>query len=157
MLRGLQGEIRQNKPFASLEEEAYLNLLRTTDALVRKEIEVLKTWGLSPTQYNALRILRGAGSDGVTCSEMSDRMLTRDPDVTRLVDRLESRGFIERARSDQDRRVVRTRITAAGLDLLEKLDEPSDKWTRGQLGHMTRTELRDFIRLLERAREGVAG
>jgi DNA-binding MarR family transcriptional regulator len=68
---------------------------------------------------------------------------------------LESLGFIERARSDQDRRVVRTRITAAGLALLEKLDEPSDKWTRGQLGHMSRAELRDFIRLLERAREGV--
>jgi len=156
VLRGLQAEIKQTKPFRSLEDEAYLNLLRTADALLRKEVELLKAHGLSPTQYNALRILRGAGSDGVTCSEMSDRMLTKDPDVTRLVDRLQSRGFIERARSDQDRRVVRTRITTAGLDLLAKLDEPSDKWTRGQLGHMTRAELRDFIRLLERAREGLA-
>jgi DNA-binding MarR family transcriptional regulator len=156
MLRGLQAEIKQTKPFRSLEDEAYLNLLRTADALLRKEVELLKEFGLSPTQYNALRILRGAGDEGVTCGELSDRMLTKDPDVTRLIDRLEGRGLIQRARSDQDRRVVRTRITAAGLDVLARLDEPSDRWTRGQLGHLTKTELRDFIRLLERARAGAA-
>ena len=156
MLRGLQAEINQTKPFRSLEDEAYLNLLRTADALLRKEVELLKEFGLSPTQYNALRILRGAGDEGVTCGELSDRMLTKDPDVTRLIDRLEGRGLLQRARSDQDRRVVRTRITAAGLDVLARLDEPSDRWTRGQLGHLTKTELRDFIRLLERARAGAA-
>jgi DNA-binding MarR family transcriptional regulator len=156
MLRGLQAEIKQTKPFRSLEDEAYLNLLRTADALLRKEVELLKEFGLSPTQYNALRILRGAGDEGVTCGELSDRMLTKDPDVTRLIDRLEGRGLLQRARSDQDRRVVRTRITAAGLDVLARLDEPSDRWTRGQLGHLTKTELRDFIRLLERARAGAA-
>lgn len=156
MLRGLQAEIKQTKPFRSLEDEAYLNLLRTADALLRKEVELLKEFGLSPTQYNALRILRGAGDEGVTCGELSDRMLTKDPDVTRLIDRLEGRGLLQRARSDQDRRVVRTRITAAGLDVLARLDEPSDRWTRGQLGHLTKTELREFIRLLERARAGAA-
>jgi DNA-binding MarR family transcriptional regulator len=157
MLRGLQAEIKQTKPFRSLEDEAYLNLLRTADALLRREVELLKEYGLSPTQYNALRILRGAGTHGVTCGELSERMLTKDPDVTRLIDRLETRGLLTRARSDEDRRVVRTRITPEGLDVLAKLDEPSERWTRGQLGHMNKTELREFIRLLERAREGVAG
>jgi MarR family transcriptional regulator, organic hydroperoxide resistance regulator len=156
MLRGLQAEIKQSKPFPSLEDEAYLNLLRTTDALVRKEVEVLKGWGLSPTQYNALRILRGAGSEGVTCGELSERMLTRDPDVTRLIDRLEARGLIERGRSDQDRRVVRTRITHAGLDLLAELDKPAHKWIREQLGHLTEAQLRELISLLELARAHVS-
>jgi DNA-binding MarR family transcriptional regulator len=155
MLRGLQAEIKQTKPFRSLEDEAYLNLLRTADALLRKEVELLKEYGLSPTQYNALRILRGAGDEGVTCGELSDRMLTKDPDVTRLIDRLEARKLLTRARSDQDRRVVRTRITDAGLDVLARLDRPSEEWTRGQLGHLEEAELRELIRLLERARRGV--
>ena len=154
MLRGLQAEIKQAKPFRSLEDEAYLNVLRTADALLRKETELLKEYGLSPTQYNTLRILRGAGTQGVTCGELSDRMLTKDPDVTRLIDRLERRGLLTRSRSDEDRRVVRTQITAAGLDLLARLDEPSHVWTQSQLGHMSEAELREFIHLLERAREG---
>jgi MarR family transcriptional regulator, organic hydroperoxide resistance regulator len=152
MLRGLQAEIKQSKPFASLEDEAYLNLLRTTDALARKEVEVLKARGLSPTQYNALRILRGAGEAGVTCGEMSDRMLTRDPDVTRLIDRLDTRGLIQRRRCDEDRRVVRTFITQAGLDLLAELDEPQSSWTKEQLGHLSESQLRELIALLELAR-----
>jgi DNA-binding MarR family transcriptional regulator len=155
MLRGLQAEIKQTKPFRSLEDETYLNILRTADALLRKEVELLKDYGLSPTQYNALRILRGAGEDGVTCGELSERMLTKDPDVTRLIDRLEARKLLTRARSDQDRRVVRTRITSDGLHVLAQLDEPSHRWTRGQLGHLSQAELRELIRLLERAREGV--
>lgn len=155
MLRGLQAEIKQTKPFRSLESEAYLNLLRTADALLRKEVELLKEYGLSPTQYNALRILRGSGDQGVTCGELSERMLTKDPDVTRLIDRLAARGFLERSRSDQDRRIVRTRITQAGLTVLAKLDDPSEQWSRSQLGHMSKAELRELIRLLERAREAV--
>jgi DNA-binding MarR family transcriptional regulator len=155
VLRGLQGEIKQNKPFPSLEDEAYLNLLRTTDALVRKEVEALKAWGLSPTQYNTLRILRGAGEAGVTCREMSERLLTKDPDITRLVDRLETRGLIQRGRSDQDRRVVRMRITKAGLKLLAELDAPAMQWTREQLGHMSKEQLRGLIQLLELARAKV--
>lgn len=157
MHRGLREEIKQTKPFRSVEDEAYLNLLRTADALLRKETEMLKEYGLSPTQYNALRILRGAGPSGATCGELSDRMLTKDPDVTRLIDRLEARGLLGRARSDQDRRVVRATITSEGLAMLASLDEPSERWTRGQLGHMSETELRELIRLLERAREGIAG
>ena len=156
MNRGLHTEIRQRKPFASLEEEAYLNLLRTTDALARKEVELLKTFGLSPSQYNALRILRGAGDEGVTCTELSERMLTKDPDVTRLIDRLESRHLIRRARSDQDRRVVRTTITGAGLDLLSELDGPCEAMVRSLLGHLDEKSLRSLIALLEEARAGVA-
>jgi DNA-binding MarR family transcriptional regulator len=154
MLRGLQAEIKQRRPFDTLEQEAYLNLLRTTDALIRKEVEALKTWGLSTTQYNALRILRGAGDEGVTCGELSDRMLTRDPDVTRLIDRLETRGLLRRVRSDRDRRVVRTCITPEGLQLLSEIDEPSKTWTKEQLGHLSEEQLRALIALLEEARAG---
>jgi DNA-binding MarR family transcriptional regulator len=157
MHRGLREEIKQTKPFRGVEDEAYLNLLRTADALLRKETEMLKEYGLSPTQYNALRILRGAGPSGATCGELSDRMLTKDPDVTRLIDRLEARRLLSRARSDQDRRVVRATITSEGLDMLARLDEPSERWTRGQLEHMSEAELRELIRLLERAREGISG
>ncbi len=153
MLRGLQAEIRQTKPFQSLEEEAALNLLRTTDALVRQKAEMLKAWSLSPTQYNALRILRGAGVEGVTCGELSERMLTKDPDVTRLIDRLDTRGLITRGRHDADRRVVRTRITQAGLDLLAELDGPTRKLSKEQLGHLDEKQLRQLIELLELARE----
>lgn len=156
MIRGLQAEIRQTKPFRSLEEEAYLSLLRTADRLMRKEVEALKQHALSPTQYNALRILRGAGSEGVTCREMSERLLTKDPDVTRLIDRLDARGLIARARSDRDRRVVRTRITPKGLELLAQLDEPMHQWTLALLGHMDQEELRSLIQLLNRAREQTA-
>jgi DNA-binding MarR family transcriptional regulator len=148
----LQAEIRQSRPFASLEEECYLSLVRTTDALARREVAALKAWQLTPTQYNALRILRGAGEAGATCGEIGERMLTRDPDVTRLLDRLEARGLTRRARSDEDRRVVRTVITRAGLDLLEAVDEPSREWSRQELGHMTKTQLKELIALLDRVR-----
>jgi len=153
VVRGLQAEIRQNKPFSSAAEEAYLNLLRTADALVRSEIEFLRRFDLSPSQYNALRILRGAGADGVTCGEMSQRLLTRDPDVTRLVDRLERRHLIQRARTESDRRVVRTKITQSGLVLLSQIDKPVRAWIHGQLGHLTDAQLRTLIELLECARE----
>jgi MarR family transcriptional regulator, organic hydroperoxide resistance regulator len=152
MVGKLKDEIRQSRPFTSLEEECYLTLVRTADALARKEVDALKAWRLTPTQYNALRILRGAGEQGARCGEVGERMLTRDPDVTRLIDRLEARGLIQRTRSEEDRRVVRTRITRAGLDLLEQLDEPAMNWSRAQLGHLTRQELRDLIALLDRAR-----
>lgn len=154
MIRGLQAEIKQTRPFDSLESEAYLNVLRTADALMRKEVEALRAWGLSRTQYNALRILRGAGDDGVTCGELSERMITRDPDVTRLIDRLESRGLLHRVRSERDRRVVRNCITPTGLDLLAQLDEPARAWSKEQLGHLSEQQLRDLIALLEAARAG---
>jgi DNA-binding MarR family transcriptional regulator len=151
----LKADIKQSRPFRALEEEVFLNLLRTTDALQRAEAELLKTAGLSSAQYNVLRILRGAGADGLRCAEVSHRMVTRDPDVTRLLDRLEARALIRRARDEEDRRVVTTRITEAGVKLIAGLDEPLADLHRRQLGHLNAASLRALNDLLERARERV--
>lgn len=118
----LADEIKQTKPFANLRQEVYLNLIRTTDEMAREVEDVLKTVHLSQTQYNVLRILRGAGDLGLPCGEIANRMLTHDPDITRLVDRLERRGLVQRSRNQTDRRVVTVQITAAGLELIASLD-----------------------------------
>lgn len=149
----LQTEIKQKKPFRSLEDEVYLNALRTADALLRGTEELLKPLGLTPSQYNVLRILRGAGPEGLACREIAARMLTRDPDMTRLLDRLEKRGLVTRARSRRDRRVVQTRVTPAAMKLLKELDEPVEELHQRQLRHMGPGDLRQLARLLERARE----
>src|SRR5260370_22108421 len=109
---GLQAELNQKVPFSSREQEAYLSLLRTTDALQSSVEARLKEFGLTGTQYNALRILRGAGTEGLPCSEMGERMITRDPDITRLLNRLQKRGLVERARCKRDRRGVYGKITS---------------------------------------------
>lgn len=153
MTRTLADEIKQTKPFSSLAEEAFLNLQRTAEALVRGSAETLKPFGITGTQYNVLRILRGAGPEGLPCSEIGERMVTRDPDVTRLLDRLEKQHFITRTRSDEDRRVVNTRITKKGLDLLEKLDTPMTEIHTRQLGHMSRESLLSLIESLQIARQ----
>ncbi len=148
----LQGELRQRRPF-SLEQEVHLNLLRTADALERGFAELLKRADLTCTQYNVLRILHGSGSTGLACREIGKRMITRDPDITRLLDRLEKRGLISRTRDSGDRRVVTTRITAAGRKLLEPFNKPIAELHRRQLGHMTASELKALSRLLQRARK----
>lgn len=148
----LQEDIRQTKPFASLEEEAFLNVLRTAGAMLEREAALLKEHGLTHAQYNALRILRGAGEKGLACGEIADRMITRDPDVTRLLDRLEKQRWIKRSRQRVDRRVVMARITAEGLARIEPLDRPVDELMRGVLGHLGEERLRMLIRLLEEAR-----
>jgi DNA-binding MarR family transcriptional regulator len=137
------------------EEEAFVDLLRTCDLLSRGPAQVLKTADLSSTQYNVLRILRGA-AEGLPCGEIANRMITRDPDITRLLDRLERRGFITRWRESRDRRIVMGRITSAGLKLLARLDEPVQKIHRKQLGHMGRDRLRELGTLLTSARSKVA-
>ena len=136
----------------TLLEDVFVNLLRTADALSRGAEALLKSAGLSATQYNVLRILRGAGSEGLACSEIGCRMISRDPDITRLLDRMESRGLIARAREKEDRRVVKTRITAEGLRALEKLDAPVRDLHHRQLHHVPAKELLQLSRLLERAR-----
>jgi DNA-binding MarR family transcriptional regulator len=148
----LQRELKQNKPFESLESEVYLNLARTADVLQRWEVDILKPADLTASQYNILRILRGAGAEGQRCAEIGSRMITRDPDVTRLLDRLEKRSLVTRARIAKDRRVVTTRITEEGLALLATLDDPIETTQRRLLGHMSRTELETLNRLLEAAR-----
>jgi len=153
---GLQAELKQKVPFSSREQEAYLSLLRTTDALQSSVEARLKEFGLTGTQYNALRILRGAGADGLPCSEVGERMITRDPDITRLLDRLQKRGLVERIRCKRDRRVVYGKITAAGLKLLRELDEPLEKHGREMLRHVGQAKLKQLIELLEKVRDGKA-
>jgi DNA-binding MarR family transcriptional regulator len=157
MSRDLLSEIKQKKPFQLREEELYLNLIRTADLLSRKGAELLKGADLSANQYNVLRILRGAGAEGLACGEVGDRMVTRDPDITRLLDRLEKRDLVKRAREKGDRRVVTARITPAGLDLLKKLDEPIQQWHKSQLGHLEPKQQETLIHLLELAREKAKG
>jgi DNA-binding MarR family transcriptional regulator len=137
----------------SPEEAAYLDLLRTADVLTRGAIGVLKAEELSTTQYNVLRILRGSPR-GLTCGEIASRMITRDPDVTRLLDRMKKRGLISRSRESRDRRLVLVRISAEGLKLVNRLDEPVQKIHRKQLGHMGKHRLRAFAELLAAARSG---
>jgi DNA-binding MarR family transcriptional regulator len=143
----------KREPHAALEAEVFVSLLRTADALARGAEALLKPHGLGGTQYNVLRILRGAGEKGLACREVGGRLISRDPDITRLLDRMESRGWIARAREAGDRRVVRTRITPEGLRLLAGLDEPVRELHRRQLRHLPEKQLRQLSALLDRARE----
>src|SRR4051812_40708489 len=151
----LRDEIKQQKPFASPEQEALLNIERTAAVLGHAFAEALKPYGVSPTQYNVLRILRGAGKDGLCRNEVRDRLVSQVPDVTRLLDRLEDAGLIERERSTEDRRQVSTRITQDGLALLDRLDEPVVAMHRQLLGHLSASELQTLTDLLTAAREAV--
>jgi len=136
------------------EEVAFLDLLRTSDLLTRGAAHIIKNEDLSPTQYNVLRILRGT-PEGLPSGEIAGRMITRDPDVTRLLDRLERRRLISRFRETADRRVVRARITPEGLKLLSRLDEPVREIHRKQLGHLGRDRLSALAELLAAARAKV--
>ncbi len=148
-------EAGKNSPRVGCPEEtAFLDLMRTTDILSRGLVKVLKSEGLSPTQYNVLRILRGA-PEGLPCGEIADRMITRDPDITRLLDRLEKRALISRCRETKDRRMVMARITPVGLKLLDRLDEPVETAHRKQLGHLGQERLRALKELLYAARARV--
>ena len=150
----LKDEIQKVQPFAEPEQEAFLNVVRTADVLSRPFEELSKGTGLSATQYNVLRILRGAGKDGLPCGQIVERMITRDPDMTRLLDRLQKRDLIARARDAADRRIVRANITAKGLNLLATLDQPLVEMHRRVLGHMGKRRLAQLIELLEEARGG---
>ena len=152
-MKKLQAEVQQRKPLASLEQEVFLNILRTADLLDQGLEEALKPSGLTGTQYNVLRILRGAEPRGLACREIGARMFTHDPDVTRLLRRLERRGLIRRQREQQDRRVITTRITAEGLRLLGELDETVMELHRRQLGHLGPERLLALFELLEAVRQ----
>jgi len=150
----LAREIQQTKPFASIEEEALLNLARTFEALQNEFTGFLKPYQLTPTQYNMLRILRGAGPGGLTCGQATERMISPDPDVTRLLDRLEARGLIVRERSREDRRVVITRITPEGLALAAEIDQPLAGLLGKIMGRIGKDRLKELIEILEALREG---
>jgi DNA-binding MarR family transcriptional regulator len=139
------------KPSECLEEVAFLELCRTTDMLSRRLAGLLKSEDLSANQYNILRILRGS-PDGLPCGEIGNRMITRDPDITRLLDRLEKRDLISRCRETKDRRMVMARITPEGLKLLARTDEPVRDTHRSQLGHLGRERLRALMELLQDTR-----
>jgi DNA-binding MarR family transcriptional regulator len=137
---------------AKAQADAYLAVVSTAEDLQRGFTELFKASDLSFAQYNVLRILRGAGTDGLTCGGVSERLIQHDPDVTRLLDRLEKRSLIERHRDQKDRRVVRTAITEAGMALLADLDEPVDAVHEQHLGHLSESKLKDLIVLLEEVR-----
>jgi DNA-binding MarR family transcriptional regulator len=148
MVSKLQTELKQTKPFRSLEEEALLNLERTNEYLSNKLLSVIKEKDLTATQYNVLRILRGAGEEGLICSEISERMVTKESDITRLLDRLENRLFITRERPANNRRIVIARITGEGLNLLAELDTPVDDCNIALLGHIGQENLTILNNLL---------
>ncbi len=144
--------LSQRVPQPGLEAQVFVSLLRAADALARGAEALLKPFNLSLTQYNVLRILRGAGESGLACREVGDRLISRDPDITRLLDRMDSRGLIARSRETHDRRVVKTRITEDGLRLLAELDEPVGDLHRRQFRRFPAKELRQLSKLLDLAR-----
>jgi DNA-binding MarR family transcriptional regulator len=152
MSKSLRDEIGQTKPFTSLEEEVLLGIVRTGARLEHAIVEGLKPYGVTPTQYNVLRILRGAGKGGLRCDEVRRRMLKAVPDTTRLLDRLATAGLVVRERDALDRRAVVTRITERGLDLLERMDVPVRSMHGELVGHMADGDLRKLADLLTEAR-----
>jgi DNA-binding MarR family transcriptional regulator len=156
MAETIDREIRQTKPFRSLQEQLVINLMRTTRAIEESWIQYLKrSEGISQSQYNILRILRGARPKAVKISEIADRMIARDPDVTRLVDRLIKQGLARRERDSDDRRVVLVEITGAGLALLSRLDEPVSEYTEGAMAGLNPAQLRTLDTLLNEVRAGI--
>ena len=148
----LRDELKMNKPFKSVEEEAILSIARTAAVLEHAGAEALKPFSLTITQYNVLRILRGAGEAGLCRNEVGERLVTKVPDVTRLLDRMETAGLIVRQRGGDDRRFVATRITDKGLRLLEKIDRELPAIHGRHLGHVSQKKLRELISLLEEVR-----
>ena len=156
-MANLKLEIQQEPPFSSAEEEVFLNLLRTSDCLNRAFLQKIRGWGLTPAQYNVLRILRGATPNGLPCAAIGERMIAADPDVTRLLGRLKRLKLVRQHRDRQDRRVVLTFITEEGLELLNAMDPAVRNAPRELLGQMRRADLAELIRLLELARQHCAG
>jgi DNA-binding MarR family transcriptional regulator len=152
----LKDEIGKRRPFDSAEQEAYLNLLRTQNVLGCDISKLFKSRGLSEATYNALRILRGEQANGaaagIPCQLIGERLITRVPDVTRLIDRLEEAGLAKRSRTDADRRIVLVGITKKGLQLLEQIDKPLSDLHKRQLKHLSAAELTELNRLLTKAR-----
>ncbi len=152
-MRRLRQTIKQRKPFESLEQEVFLEVLRTGNALIQDLVDLLRPYHLTQPQYNVLRILRGAGPAGLPTGEVGERMVvSREPDVTRLLIRMEEQGLVERERRSDNRRFVTARITRKGLRLLKALDQPISRMHSRQLRHMARRELDLLAGLLERAR-----
>jgi DNA-binding MarR family transcriptional regulator len=151
-LCSLKSEIAQQSPFSGPAEEALLNIARTADCLQRAMQRNTRRWNVTSTQYNVLRILRGAHPQGIPCSVIGDRMVTADPDITRLLARLKALKLIRQERDKKDRRVVLTSISPAGLALLSDMDETVSQLPARLLGHLGEPDLRTLVDLLERTR-----
>jgi len=156
-MSSLKLEIAQDPPFSSPEEEALLNLMRTSDCLQRAFHLKTRNWGVTSTQYNVLRILRGAHPKGLTCSAIGSRMIAAEPDITRLLARLKALKLVRRLRDRHDRRIVWTQISDSGLDLLRQMDPDILEVPKDLLGHLQARELSELIRLLEIARQSCYG
>ena len=137
------------KTIRHVEEEAALAVVRKADYFLQRAADLLKPYGLSATQYNVLRILRGAGKAGASCKDIGSKLIARDPDVTRLMDRLETRGLLSRGRDPEDRRVVTHVLTDAGLALVNELDHPVQEMHRAALGGIAPAKLETLIAILE--------
>jgi DNA-binding MarR family transcriptional regulator len=153
-MASLKLEIVQERPFSSMEEEALLNVMRTSDFLHHAFHRKTRDWAVTSTQYNVLRILRGAQPRGLTCAASGSRMITAEPDITRLLGRLKGLKLVKQQRDKNDRRVVWTQISEAGLELLKAMDPVIERAPRELLGHMSEAELTELIRLVELARKG---
>jgi DNA-binding MarR family transcriptional regulator len=154
----MNSRAKVNCPGATpLEDQIFVALLKASDSLASQADQLMKANGLTSAQYNVLRILRGAGPEGLPCNTIAERMISRDPDMTRLLDRMEKRGLITRERQTDDRRVVKTRITPQGLSLLKTLDQPVHDLHKRQFRHMRNSRLKTLGTLLEEVRDGKKG
>ncbi len=144
----MSSPLKASKQPAPIEDQIFVAVLKAADFLGQQAEQLLKSHGLTGAQYNVLRILRGAGPDGLPCRSVGERMISHDPDMTRLLDRMEKRGLITRERQKDDRRVVKTRITAQGLDMLKKLDQPVREMHKQQFQHMSAARLKQLAELL---------
>ncbi len=145
----MSSTIHSTRASLQAEARAFIALQKAADALGQQAEQLLKGNGLTGAQYNVLRILRGAEPDGLACSDIADRMISHDPDMTRLLDRMEKRSFITRQRQKDDRRVVKARITSAGLDLLRRLDQPIRELHKNQFRHIPASHLKALVELLD--------
>lgn len=156
MTKSFARQIKQTRPFASPEQEAMLAIRRTAASLLAPWEKFLKaTADLSTGLFNVLRILRGSHPSALTCGEIGSRTIARDPDVTRLVDRLEKRGLVTRAHSQKDRRVVEVSITPKGLDLLRELDPHAQRMPQALMGHVSAVKLRQLTKILAEVLDGM--
>lgn len=151
----LRHQLKKKGPFDSLEQEAMLGILRTSDLLENRLARLLREHGLTPSQYNAMRIMRGEG-EPMPCLEVADRMIQVAPAITRVVDQLVARGLIEKQQSNEDRRVFLVGLTSAGKRLLRKIDAPLQALHQSLLGHVSQSDLKTLNKILETARAGIS-
>ncbi|SRR5260370_3240977 len=144
--------LKQNRPFVSLEQEVYLTILRTASELSHAVDQFFRPFGITSSQYNVLRILRGTGTDGLCRNEISERMVTATPDMSRLLDRIEKAGWVTRKRAEEDRRQVSTHITKSGMELLARLEKPIGDFVAPLFAGATVSDLKTVLKVNDRIR-----